>query len=344
MKIIDLYSDTASLPTEEMKQAMLIAQLGDEQRGLDPTTKKLEDIMAEKLNKTAAMFFPSATMCNQVAVKLLTEPGDEVIGYDCSHIFHSEGGGMPFHSLVQAKMLTSSNGMFSGDDIKKAFRQESPYAPKSKLVLVENTVNFRGGICWQEEMLNDVIKTSKDLGLKLHLDGARLFNASVATNTDIAKLAQGFDTVTICFSKGLSAPTGAILAFSKEHYTKVRKLKQIFGGAMRQSGMLAAACIYSLDNIVKLLPIDHENTELLANELKNIPDIIVENAHPETNMLFFGLKQKDKFNNFINLCHEHKLYFSIFGENRLRAVLYHNISKNDILEAVERIRYIFTLI
>ena len=336
-KIIDLYSDTASLPTLEMKQAMIQAPLGDEQRGLDPTTAKLEEIMAHKLNKTAAMFFPSATMCNQIAVKLHTEPGDEVIGYDCSHIFHSEGGAMPFHSLVQSKMLTSLTGMFSGDDVKKAFREESPYAPKSKLVLVENTVNVRGGICWQKEMLDDVIKTSKSLNLKTHLDGARLFNASVAQNIDIAKLASGFDTVTICFSKGLAAPTGAILAFDKEHYKKVRKLKQMFGGAMRQSGMLAAACLYSLENMVNHLAVDHENTQILANELSKLPDIVVENINPQTNILFFSLKQETKLQNFINLCQEHKLYLSIFGHNRFRAVLYHNISKADVLEAVNRI-------
>ncbi len=340
-KKIDLFSDTASLPSSEMKMAMIEAPLGDEQRNLDPTTKKLEEIMAKKLNKSAAMFFPSATMCNQIAVKLHTEPGDEVIGYDSCHIFHSEGGAMPFHSLAQSYMIKTTTGFFNGEQVKQAFRQPSPYSPRSRLVLVENTVNLRGGVCWPKDLLTDVVSTSKNLGLKTHLDGARIFNASVASNSDISELALGFDTVTVCFSKALCCPTGAILAFDKEHYDKVRKYKQMFGGAMRQSGILAAAAIYALEHMIPQISQDHKNTKLLASELSKIKNINLDTPNPQTNILFFSIDEtKMPAHTFLEKCSSSNLYFSCFEKNRFRAVLYGNILENDVYEAIARIKAI----
>ncbi len=341
-KGIDFYSDTITKPSEEMKQAMMDAPVGDEQRGEDPTTKKLEDDAKILLNKNAAMFFPSATMCNQIAVRLQTKHGDEIIGADNCHIFNAEGAGVAFHSGAQARMIQTKDGTFDGENVKAHFRHnQSPHAPRSALLLVENTTNMGGGVAWSLEKLSNVWKTAKELNLLSHLDGSRLFNAAVVTGCSVGDLSVGFDTVTICFSKGLGCPAGAILAFDQKNWTTVRRLKQVFGGAMRQSGILAGACLYALEHNLVHLAVDHKHARVLAKGLEGISGVIVENNPPMTNMVFFALDQQlmdpDRF---LAHCLEHKLRFYRAAYNRFRAVTHKDVSLQQIEEALHKVRKI----
>jgi threonine aldolase len=336
-KGIDLFSDTATKPSAAMKQAMMEALLGDEQLGEDPTTKKLETMMAERLGKSCALFFPSATMANQIAVKLHTEPGDEVIAHEHCHIFNAEGGGAAFHSHVQARMIPSKSGIFGADEVRLRFRDRpSPNSPKTGLLIVENTTNAGGGCAWPLAMLQEVTDYAKSKGIKSHLDGSRLFNAAVKTECDAAHLAAGFDSITICFSKGLGCPSGAVLAFDAKDFARVRKLKQIFGGAMRQSGMLAGAALFALEHHLPDLAQDHEKATRLAQGLAKIPGILVEDLNPSTNMVFFSLApQGGDPAAFNELTKARGLRFSCFDENRFRAVSHRDLSMADIEKALE---------
>lgn len=342
-KGIDLFSDTVTLPTTAMKNAMLVAELGDEQKGEDPTTRKLEEMAAELLGQETALFFPSATMANEIAIRLLCEPGDELIAADNCHLFHAEAGGPAIHAGVMAKPIRTATGIFTGEELRASIRwSKGPHYPVSKLVSVENTTNMGGGIAWDLTTLDSVLSSAKELGLKTHLDGSRLFNAMIKTKTTPRNLAANFDAVTLCLSKGLGCPLGAILAFRKQDYQKVRRLKQLFGGAMRQSGMLAAAGIYALQNHIERLEEDHANATLLANKLATeIPQIRVENLAPSTNMVFFEwLGTNMTASQFNEATLKENLRFSQVGENRFRAVTHLGISSEDIITSVDIVKAI----
>lgn len=332
---IDFYSDTVTKPTEGMRRAMASAEVGDEQKGEDPTTLQLETKVADLLHHTAATFFPSATMANEVAVRLHCEPGDELYAAESAHLFAAEAGGPAVHSGVLARPIATPNGIFSGEDLSRAHRwMKGPHFPIPKLVSVENTTNMGGGYAWPIAALEEVVATAKALQLKTHLDGSRLFNAVVATKTTPHNLAEHFDTVTICFSKGLGAPVGAVLAYDRAHAAKVRRYKQLMGGAMRQSGVLAAACLYALNHHVDRLSEDHENAERLASGLHDIPSIEVENFPPATNMVFFRWKGACTPEEFSKRSCEAGVRFSHVGPNRFRAVTHLDIRKKDIDSAI----------
>lgn len=335
-KGLDFSSDTATRPSRAMKQAMIEAELGDEQKGEDPTTKKLEQLMAEKLGKSGALFFPSATMANQVAVVLHTTPGDEVLGADTCHIFINEGGGAAFHARSQTRMIATPDGTFDGDAIKARFRPDPGYlSPKTTLVIVENTHNATGGVVWPKEKLVSVTKTAQELGLKTHLDGARLFNAALATQRSLEDLAQGFDTVTVCFSKGLGCAAGAILAFDEKQFDNVRKLKQIFGGSLRQSGMLSAACLYALKNHVDDLAEDHLKAQRFSQGLSTLKGLVLETKNPTSNMVFFSVHEPTlKPDSFMKRCLEHNIRFSQVSPNRFRAVMHRDVSMAEVHETL----------
>jgi threonine aldolase len=336
-KGIDLYSDTATKPSAGMKQAMMEAVLGDEQRGEDPTTLRLEELVAEMLNKQHAMFFPSATMCNQVAAKLHTNPGDEVLGAEGCHLFCSEGGALGFHSGAQNRLIDCQHGIFSAEEAQSALAfGKGPHTPRVSLLLVENTTNVGGGYAWPLDKLRSVVAWAKSARLKTHLDGARIFNAAVATKSSVKELSEGFDTVTICFSKGLSCPTGAILAFDNIAWGEARRLKQIFGGAMRQSGMLAAACLYALDHHIEDLAHDHEKARKLAEGLAKVEGVSVENCEPQSNIIYFSIdKRICDPETFLAECVKRGLRFSRFTANRFRAVTHRDVSDADIDSALE---------
>lgn len=340
---IDLFSDTATRPSHAMKQAMMDALVGDEQQGEDPTTLRLEERMAQLLGKERALFLPSATMCNQIAVKLLCEPGDEAIGAESCHIFMSEGAGAAFHAGVQARPIRTEDATFDGAAVLDHVRTGPWHLnPRSALVIVENTTNAGGGVPWPKDKLLSVRAVAKERGLQLHLDGARLFNASVATGTAIRELASGFDTITVCFSKGLGCATGAILAFDQKHWVRARRFKQIFGGALRQSGMLSAACLFALDHYVADLARDHENAQALAEGLSKNRAVLVLNMRPQSNMVFFSVDAERLMpDKFLSECARLNVRFSRVGTNRFRAVTHRDVSRAQIDEVVGVVAKVF---
>ncbi|MCB0417830.1 MAG: hypothetical protein KDD39_09280 [Bdellovibrionales bacterium] len=334
---IDLYSDTMTRPSRAMREAMAAAEVGDEQKGEDPTTLALEARAAALLGLESALFFPSATMANEVALMLHCSHGDELIAAENCHLFFAETGGPAKHAGVQTRMVPTPTGIFDAEAVSQHFNAISgPHFMVSRLISIENTTNLGGGIAWPRTTLAGVVERAKSLGLKLHLDGSRLFNAAVASECEVKSLAAGFDSVTICFSKGLGCPTGAILAFEKSKWDRVRRLKQLMGGAMRQSGMLAAAALYALDHNVERLNEDHENARLLAQGLASVHGVRVENEAPSTNMVFFE-NRNPKLDDlaFSQACERAGVRFSQVGRSRFRAVTHLDISRSDIEKTLE---------
>lgn len=332
---IDLFSDTVTRPSAPMRKAMVEAAVGDEQKGEDPTTRRLEETIAALLGHRAAMFFPSATMANEVAIQLHLKPGEELLAWEGCHLFLAEAGGPAVFAGAMARPMSSENGLFTADDVRRTFRYaHGPHYPVSRLLSLENTTNMGGGVAWPRETLDAVVTVARELDLLMHLDGSRLFNAAVAGGRPVKDLASPFDSVTICFSKGLGCPTGAVLAFNPARWADVRRLKQRMGGAMRQSGMLAAACLYALEHNVARLADDHRNAARLAEVLADLPHVRVENPKPSTNMVFFRWTHPSRpAAELATACQERKLRFSQVGPDRFRAVTHLDVTPAMIEEA-----------
>jgi len=282
---VNLYSDTQTRPTRAMKQAMLEADMGDEQGGSDPSVWALCDYAAEVLGKEAAMFLPSGTMCNQVAIATHCRPGDEILAHEDAHIQSSEAGGPGAITGVLIKGLPGDRGIFSAETLESAIRPVSRYSPPQTLVEVEQTANKGGGACWTVDGLRAVADVAHRHGMQVHMDGARLMNAAVALGVPAKDITVGIDTVWLDFTKGLGAPLGAVLAGSKDFIGEAWRWKQRLGGSMRQGGMNAAACLYALQHHIDRLAEDHVNAAALARGMAQIPGITVET--PETNLVFF---------------------------------------------------------
>ena len=284
---INLYSDTQTKPTPAMKAAMMEAEVGDEQHGDDPTVHALCDKMAALMGKEAAMFLPSGTMCNVIAILTHCKKGDEVLAHETSHILHSEGGTHAALTGVQILPLQGARGQFTADAVRAAIRAKTRYAPPQQLLEVEQTANIGGGTVWSLQQLTEVTDVAREQGWNTHMDGARLMNACVAAGVAPADMVAGFDSVWLDFTKGMGAPLGAVLCGSHEFIGQAWRWKQRLGGSMRQAGMCAAAAIYSLDHHVERLADDHANAKALARGLRQIPGLIVE--EPETNLVFFDI-------------------------------------------------------
>src|SRR5436190_4960912 len=269
--MIDLFSDTATRPSPGMRRAMADAEVGDEQRGLDPTTLALQERGADLLDKEAALFLPSATMANLIACRLHTRPGEAVILEARCHVLNSEGGGLAVHSGLVPRPIWGERGQFTPAQVEEQLSGSSPYRPPTTLLSCEQTHNAGGGSVWAAQQLEAVCAVARSAGLKTHLDGARLFNAAVAAGVPADRFTAPFDTAMICLSKGLGAPAGALLAGSAEAMGRARVLKQLFGGSMRQSGILAAAGLYALEHHVERLAADHDHARRLARGLASIP-------------------------------------------------------------------------
>jgi threonine aldolase len=334
---IDLFSDTVTRPTPQMRQAMADAEVGDEQLGEDPSTNRLQERIAGLIGKTAALFVPTATLANQIATMLHCERGDELLVAEQAHFLFAEGGGAAMHAGALTRPISTPDGVFSAADVLKYFRRSDvPNFPSTALVIVENTTNLGGGVAWPKDALADVVNTARELNLRAHLDGARLFNASIATGTPPKQLAAGFDTVTLCMSKGLGCPSGALLVLDEALLRRARRLKAQMGGALRQSGILAAAALYALDNHVSRLAEDHENARLLAQGLADVPGVRLENPIPSTNMVFFNWQHpRISPAQFSQRCIEEGLRFSPAGPTRFRAVIHLDVSRVDIARAIE---------
>ena len=284
---IDLRSDTITQPTLGMREAIANAEVGDDVLGDDPSVQQLERFVAGLLGKEAAVFMPSGTMTNQVALRAHTEPGDEVILESQAHIYYYEGGGPAALAGVMCRLVTGERGVFTAADLTKVLRPADVHFPKTRLVCLENTHNRGGGKIYPVAEIDAIAQVCQQHSLKLHLDGARLWNACIAADISEAEYVSAFDTVSVCFSKGLGAPVGSALAGSKEFIERARRFRKMFGGGMRQAGMMAAGAIYALKHHRSRLKDDHNNAKLLAEGLANISDIVIDPNTVETNIVVF---------------------------------------------------------
>src|SRR6187551_1087282 len=295
MTLVNLYSDTQTRPTPAMRQAMFEAEVGDEQKLEDPTVTELCRRTAELLGMEAAVFLPSGTMCNEIAFRLHIRPGgDEAILHRMSHPIIAEAGGPAAFAGAMMQPLDTPFGMFTGDDVRGVLRRVGDrYSPRSRLVSVEQTTNFGGGRVWPLCQLRDVVSVASEAGLRLHMDGARLMNAVVASGVAASEMTAGFDTAWLDFTKGLGAPLGACLAGSAALIEEAWRYKQMIGGAMRQAGIVAAGALYALDHNIERLADDHANARALADGLAELEGVTLDPAAVETNIVIFETDDPD---------------------------------------------------
>lgn len=315
---IDLISDTVTKPTKGMLEAMLNANVGDDVFGMDPTVNALQEKVAKLFGMEEALFFPSGTMANQTAIKLHTQPGDLVICDKYAHIYNYESGGVAFNSGVTCKLIDGKRGMFTANQIEEIAAVKSEiYLPFTKLISIENTTNKGGGACWDFEEIKKIQEIAKKNNLGFHLDGARLFNALVAKNETPEQYGALFDTISICFSKGLGAPVGSMLLGSKRMMHKALRYRKLLGGGMRQVGFLAAAANYALDNHIERLADDHKKAKEIAEVLKSC-SYITKIEPVETNILIFYVDKKIGEENFINKMKSRDILLTPMGEGKIR--------------------------
>jgi threonine aldolase len=287
--MIDLFSDTKTRPTAAMRQAMANADVGDERANEDPSVNRLVERCAALLDKEAALYLPSGTMCNEIALAVHCRPGDEVICDATSHVIGFEGGGPAALAGVMLNPIAGARGIYSAAQLREKIRSDRPYAPRQRLVEVEQTANLGGGAIWPLAALREVADVARAAGFATHMDGARLLNACVATGVAAAEFARGFDSVWIDFSKGLGAPGGAVLAGARAFVAEANRWKQRLGGAMRQSGIIAAACEYALDHHIDRLADDHANARRLADAIAGIGGLRIDATAVETNLVYFDV-------------------------------------------------------
>jgi threonine aldolase len=337
--VIDLRSDTMTQPTPAMREAIASAEVGDEQWREDPTVNELERRTADLLGHEEAVFVPTATMANEIAMRVLGQPGDEVIAEELAHLLIAELGGPAVHTGLMTRPLRGEAGRFSPEQVRAAARRgDLGHVPTTRIVAIENTHNSSGGRFWRLEEIAAMVETCRDLDLALHVDGARLFNAAVASGVEPAALAGEADTVTICFSKGLGCPLGAIIAGSSERMVRARRYKHQFGGAMRQAGIVGAACLYALDHHVERLADDHARARRLAEALDaaGVPVYLdrVETNFVQVDVGALGLDQADARE---RLAAEGVGLSGTMHPGVLRAVVHLGITDEDIGRAVEAI-------
>jgi len=285
--MIDLRSDTVTRPTPAMRRAMAEAEVGDDVLGDDPTVAALERRTAQILGKETAVYMPSGTMTNQVAVRTWTEPGDEIIIEAGAHTYFFESGGPAALSGVMCRLIQGERGLFTADQVRAVLRPANEHFPRTRLVCVENTHNRGGGTVWPIRQVAEVAAVAREAGLRVHLDGARLWNASVAAGVPEKDYAAHFDSVSVCFSKGLGAPVGSALAGTREFIARARRFRKMFGGGMRQAGIIAAGALYALEHHRERLAEDHANARRLAEGLAGLAGIEIDPATVETNIVVF---------------------------------------------------------
>ena len=325
---IDLRSDTVTKPSAEMLQAMMSAQVGDDVYKEDQTINALEDKIAKLFGKSHALFFPSGTMANQTAIKLHTNPGDQVICDKYAHIFNYEGGGASFNSGVSCKLLDGSQGMFTADQVIEAINPPDFYhSPLTTLVEIENTTNKGGGACWDFNEILKIKQVCKANNLGFHLDGARLWNALVAKNETTLQYGEAFDTISVCLSKGLGCPIGSVLVGDENIMKNAIRIRKILGGGMRQGGFLAAAGLYALENNIERLAEDHKKAKEL--EVALAKSTFVKKVEPvETNIVIFELNNKYSEKIFLEALSDKKIKIIGMGSNKLRLVTHLNYNDN----------------
>ena len=318
--LINLLSDTITKPTLEMLNAMLQAEVGDDVFGDDPTVNKLQEKIAKMFGKEAALFFPSGTMANQVAINIHTQHGEQLICDKWAHVYNFEGGGAAANSGVSCALIDGDRGMFTANQVKEFIQPKNNiHLASTTLVAVENTTNKGGGACWDLSEIKKIKQVCEQHNLAFHLDGARLFNALVAKGETPKQYGELFDTISICLSKGLGAPIGSLLLGTKNHIAKALRVRKRFGGAMRQVGYLAAAGIYALDHHVERLAEDHQKAKIIGKTLEKLS--FISKVEPiDTNIVIFYLSEGIDETNFIQLLKEKGVLISSMGSGKLRMV------------------------
>jgi threonine aldolase len=337
---INLVSDTVTKPTQEMLLQMFQAKVGDDVYKQDPTVIELEARVADFFGMEAGLFFPSGTMANQTAIKLHTQPGEQLIADKWAHVYNYEGGGVSFNSGVSCCLLEGNRGMITAEQVAGAINNPEFYhSPLTSLVCVENTTNKGGGACYDFEEFNKIRQVCDSNNLKFHLDGARIWNALVATNDSPKDYGSVFDTISVCLSKGLGAPIGSLLLSDKATIHRALRIRKILGGGMRQVGYLAAAGLYALDNHIERLSEDHRRAKELGVLLQKLP--WVAKVEPvETNILIFSLQPSVNENQLMEKLKQKGISISTMGHGKLRIVThldYREVMHNYVMETLEKI-------
>jgi threonine aldolase len=337
MERVNLFSDTQTRPSPGMRQAIAEAEVGDEQRMMDPTVNALQARVAELLGKEAALFLPTGSMCNEIAIRLHIRPGgDELLLHRTAHPVVAEAGGPAALSGAMIHALDGEGGIFDADTLEAALRPAGDrYQPRSRLVSVEQTTNMGGGRVWPLETVREVLAVARRHELRTHIDGARLMNAVVASGVPAAEWASGFDTAWIDFSKGLGAPFGAVLAGSQELVDEAWRWKQMLGGALRQAGIIAAAGMYALDHNVERLAEDHDNARVLAEGLAELPGVELDPSKVETNIVIFEVEDAPRL---IGDLWDRGIEMTPLGPRRIRAVTHLDVSSAGIERALAAAR------
>ena len=340
--MIDLRSDTVTQPSAGMRRAMAEAEVGDDVYGEDLTINLLQHRVAEMLGKEAALFMPSGTMANQAALMAHTRPGDEIIIERGSHLPNHEAGGLAALAGVQTFLLDGDRGIIEPEQVERSVRFPDVHFPPTRLVWIENTHNRGGGSVFPLEKMKDLSDVARNYDLTLHMDGARLFNACVASDIPPAEYAAQVDSLSFCFSKGLGAPVGSIVAGNREFITRVHRYRKMLGGAMRQAGVLAAAALYALDNNIERLEEDHRNAQRLAEGLAGLDGVRIVNEPVETNLVFFDISETGK--NALEIMNEARERGLLVNPEEfavMRAVTHLDVSAEGIEEAIDIFHMIF---
>ena len=336
--MIDLRSDTVTRPTPAMLEAMFAARVGDDVYGEDETVNALQDKAATLFGVEAALFFPSGTMANQVAIKVHTEPGDEVLCGETAHIYRHEGGGIAVHSGCSVRLLPGDHGRYTADTVRRNInRSTDPHYPRTRLVAVENTVNLAGGICWDLAEIDRIRALSAEQGLAMHLDGARLFNALVARGESPADYGRRFDTISVCLSKGLGAPVGSLLLGSRTLLTAAHRRRKVMGGGLRQAGYLAAAGLYALEHHVARLADDHARAAAIGKTLATLP-WVASVAPVETNIVIFRVAPSQSAEAAVAHLATAGVRALVIAEGTIRLVFHLDVGDDDVEVVLRAIR------
>lgn len=343
MKYIDLRSDTVTVPTQEMRDAMYKAEVGDDVYGEDPTVKKLEEMAADIMGKEAAMFVTSGTQGNQVSVMTHTHHGNEIILEERCHIITYEVGGIGYLSGVQAKTIRGNHGIMNPNDVESAIRTKDIHYPITSLICLENTHNRAGGTVTPIETMREIHEIARRHNIPVHLDGARIFNAATYLNVNVSEIAKSADSVMFCLSKGLCAPVGSMVCGTKEFINKARKYRKMLGGGMRQSGILAAAGIVALTKMTNRLQEDHDNARILAEGLNNIHGIKVDMDTVETNIIMSDISGTGmKGSELSKLLLEYGIKVNGADDYSVRFVTHYYVKKDDVEKVLDAINKIVT--
>ena len=341
--MVDLRSDTVTKPTKEMRDVIAHAQVGDDVLGDDPTIITLQNMISKMLGKEAALFVPSGTMSNAIAIRAHTNPGDEIITESTSHIYIYEGGGYAALSGCSVALVPGELGLMTPENVAKAIRKEDGslgHFPNGSLVCVENTSNRGGGTCYSQDTLDEIAKIAHENNCAVHLDGARLFNASIATGIEPARMVRDFDSISICLSKGLGAPVGSILVGSSNFINLAHRWRKMFGGGMRQAGVIAAAGIYALENNISRLVDDHRRAKILANAINEMDMFSVDLDGVQTNMVYFKVLGDINADEIVGKLSEQDVHVLALGDNLLRAVTHIHITDEDINYSINALKLI----